>query len=361
MAQTISELEKERAKLLEAIENQASQISAKRSGSNEARPHTLNDWLNAAEQVLPADEKPAAPVSKPSRPQALNSRPQKPQSKPPVNTASNKASFFGVIIMLSLLMTIIGVVYIAYSSAQKEMQQLVSIHNETLEKLDTLEQELLALKTQVEQGGDSDAFSEVVARLDRYEQEIEGLKNLQAGVERKTQQTIDTQQLAQVSTQLERQLNERLAALMNRLEQAGIDLDALAQAPQKLNNEIKQPLEPVQPTEPSVPRIEQKVVKLIQTQAGYDSEWISDQTPSNFTLQLASMADVSGLKTIISKHDLKDTKIVPQMIDGKKTYVLLSGSHSERTAANQASIEIKKATGINPWIRKMQDITARMN
>jgi septal ring-binding cell division protein DamX len=355
MAQTISELEKERAKLLEAIENQASQISAKRgSSSNEARPHTLNDWLNAAEHVMPSNEKP-----KPTQNVQNSVRPKPPQSKPPVNTASNKASFFGVIIMLSLLLTIIGVVYIAFTTAQKDMQNLMAVHDETLQKLSSVEQELAELKKTVAEGGDSEAFAEVTSRLNQFEQEIDGLKHLQARVENQNQNTIDVAALDNVSRKLERQLNSRLEGLVQRLQTVGVSLDS-EPTEQPATNEVEIQ-QPTAPSEPVAPKIEQKVVKLVEAKSTSDVDWLKQQKPEAYTLQLASMADVKSLQKMMADKNIQGGKIIPQKIDGKTSYVLVVGSHEQRTQANQSSIEIKNATGISPWIRRMRDISARLD
>jgi len=69
MAQTISELEKERAELLKAIESQAQQMSSSRPlGEKDQKEHTLNDWLLAAEEVMPST--PKRPTQQSSAPQS---------------------------------------------------------------------------------------------------------------------------------------------------------------------------------------------------------------------------------------------------------------------------------------------------
>lgn len=360
MAQTISELEKERAKLLEAIENQASQISVKRgSSTNEARPHNLNDWLNAAEQVMPTHERTRASS-------ASSTRAKNPKAKPPVNASRNKASFFGVIIMLSLLLTIIGLVYIAFTTVQKDMHQLATIHNETLDKLDNLEQELASLKKTVDEGGNSEAFDELNARLDDFGEQVDGLKHLQAQTSNKAQNTIDVSALDNVSRKLERQLNSRLEGLVNQLQNVGVRLDQdLQPAPEMASsNEPLQPAakiaQPKAPTEPSVPKIEQKVVKLVEVKQTSDMDWLKQQKPEVFTLQLASLPDIKSLQKMAADKNIQGAKIIPQVVDGKTNYVLIVGSHAQRIQANQASIEIKNSTGISPWIRQMRDISARL-
>ena len=366
MAQTISDLEKERAKLLEAIEAQASQISSKRGGGNEARPHTLNDWLNAAEHVMPA-----------SQPQ----RPQKPiQTRPSTNSerssshnnqaaASNKAkaSVFGVIIMLSLLLTIIGVLYIGYTSVQKELQQLENTHNNTLEDLAILQDELTNLKKTFEEGGDSEAFSALVTRLDRYEQELAGLKHLQAtGTQTSRMGATNPEALRQVTQNFERQLENRMQRLISQLQTAGVSLAAGTATPSTESEMAVTEPTVAEPTPPVVPRVEQKLVTLVapkstEVSATDDVSWLKAQGPDNYTLQLASMADRAALEKIIRDKKIVDAKIIPQKRDGQLSYVLIVDSYAQRTAANQASVSIKESTGISPWIRRVRDLTSRVD
>lgn len=365
MAQTISELEKERAKLLEAIEAQASQISTKRSPSssastNEARPHTLNDWLNAAEQVMPVSQNASSSSSRDSSRQ--QSRPA--SNKPPMNTPNNKVSFFGVIIMLSLLLTVIGVVYIAYTTIQKDLQQMSNIHNETIETMTQLQEDMIALRETVEQGGNSEAFEEVIARLDQYEQELSGIKHLQANMQNQRPR-LNPNALNDVTQTLERQMESRLQGLVDQLKQSGVALDGVtSDEPETTQNEmtINEPTV-AEPKEPSVPRVEEKLVRLVETQSAKEDDglsWLKQQTPEHYVLQLASMQERAGIEKIIENKNIKNAQIIPQLRDGKQSYVLVLGSYSQRTEANQASIQVKEETKISPWIRRVRDLTSRV-
>ncbi|HEY9017496.1 SPOR domain-containing protein [Thiomicrospira sp.] len=366
MAQTISELEKERAKLLEAIEAQASQISTKRTpsssaSSNEARPHTLNDWLNAAEQVMPVSQNASSSSSRDSTRQ--QSRPA--SNKPPMNTPNNKVSFFGVIIMLSLLLTVIGVVYIAYTTIQKDLQQMSNIHNETIETMAQLQEDMIALRETVEQGGNSDAFEEVNARLDQYEQELSGLKHLQANMQNQRAR-INPNALNDVTQTLERQMESRLQGLVDQLKQSGLALEALNtdETQQEATQNEMSVNEPqvAEPQAPSVPRIEEKLVRLVETKSSQEEGvvWLKQQTPEHYVLQLASMQERAGIEKIIADKNIKNAQIIPQIRDGKQSYVLVLGPYSQRTQANQASIEVKEETKISPWIRRVRDLSNRL-
>jgi DamX protein len=310
MAQTISELEKERAKLLEAIEAQANQLSKQRGQStNEARPHTLNDWLNAAEQVVPAKKEPKlsydedySALTKP-RNTAQSSRPsfnpqdfaepevslsqegrlsaQDPNKKKTANNPqqakhAQKASFFGVVIMLSLLLTMLGVVYVAYNAIQNDIKQVMAIHTETLEGMTELQVEVLAIKEQLEKGGDSLVFDQLI---DRIEQQQLQLNDLNQAVAENAQQ-VSTGALRDLQQNLERQMETRLQGMLTQL--------ALS-APEQPQVEPSVTVDP----EPIVPRIEQKVVRLVETKSPVDPDvtWLKQQPAENFILQLASMPD----------------------------------------------------------------------
>lgn len=358
MAQTISELEKERAKLLEAIEAQAGQISTKRksSSSNEARPHTLNDWLNAAEQVMPVSQNSSSP-SRDNRQQQ-----SRPANKPPMNTPANKVSFFGVIIMLSLLLTVMGLVYIAYTTIQKDLQQITHLHNETLDSFSQMQEELVALRETVEQGGNSDQFSDVLSRLDQYEQELAGLNHLQTN-QLNQHGRINPNALNDVSRTLERQMDSRLQGLMAQLKNAGVPLSSTnSRSPDAGSSNDVTLDEPyvAQPIAPTAPKVEQ--VRLVDTKSNQNADvsWLKNQAAENYTLQLASMQERAGIEKIMADKKIKDAKIIPQMRDGKQSYVLVVGSYSQRTQANQASIGIKEETNISPWIRRVRDLTARV-
>lgn len=62
MSLTISELEEQRAKILEEIESKAGKLTSQNTNKNESP--SLNDWLNAAEEVMPENPKLSSQQSK---------------------------------------------------------------------------------------------------------------------------------------------------------------------------------------------------------------------------------------------------------------------------------------------------------
>lgn len=164
MAQTISEFEKERAGLLKAIESQAQQMSSTRSDNSEEPPeHTLNDWLNAAEDVMPSKIK---SKSKPST------------AAPNVKISGNtKSSFFGVIIMLSLLLTILGVIYIAYTSIHNELKEVMTLKQASSADMKTLQESIKKLEAAVASKGQGDAFIALQEKVANLEKTVNQLKD----------------------------------------------------------------------------------------------------------------------------------------------------------------------------------------
>jgi hypothetical protein len=380
MAQTISELEKERAKLLEAIEAQANQLSMQRGQTtNEARPHTLNDWLNAAEQVVPAKKEPklsydedysaltkprnAPQSSRPSfnpqdfaepevslsqegRLSAQDPNKKKNAHNPQQAKHAQKASFFGVVIMLSLLLTMLGVLYVAYNAIQTDIKKIMAVHTETLDGMTELQLEVLALKEQLEKGGDSLVFDQLIDRIDQQQLQLTDLNQALA----QATQTLPTNAIRELQQNLERQMETRLQGMLTQLA---------------LSTSEQQRVEPaaIAEPEPIVPRIEQKVVRLVEAKAPVDPDvnWLKQQPADHFVLQLASMPERSGIEQVIADKRIQNGRIIPQIRDGRQSFLLVVGSHAQRAQANQMAIDIKDNAGISPWIRRVRDLSNRVD
>lgn len=366
MPQTISELEKDRAALLEEIEAQAQNISAKKP----SKEHNLKDWLNAAEEVMPA--------------QKISSQKVTPQSSPPVrkkdkSSRPSKASFFGVIIVLSLMLTILGVLYIAYTSTDNKLK-------EVLEASEASQQEVVAIK-------------KVVVTL---EKEISLLKEPLSQYPAKTtpggvgaseapEAIVDLKNMV-TSKELERKfdvyiqkINIKLDKIMQHLDIEPANKESSAQkisdnvaltVPQELKvqhpsiKSIDQPVvrlvERVKPavTEPIIP------IKPIETiepvspkpviQKSPDVNWLIKEPAVNFTMQLASMPNRAGIAKIKSDNSLKNAKIIPQDRNGKIQYVLVLGSFTNRESANNAARDIQSKHKISPWVRPISHLISRV-
>ncbi len=380
MAQTISELEKERAELLEAIESQAQQMSSSRqSRDTHSSEHTLNDWLNAAEEVMP---------STPKRPTSSNDT---KSSKP----KSSKASFFGVVIMLSLLLTILGVVYIAYTSIHNELQKVLAVKEDSMREVTLLKESVAELKKSVATGGKSELFDQLQQRVATLEKELAALKK-QPLV---TAETVESQTVTEtvpssdalapnvVTTDiLEQKLQEytqgidkKLEVILKHLHINPAEMEEGGQAAGAANVSIKEETvkEPsiTEPAQPKVKPLDQPVVRLVKkvekpteptTETPVknytaDVKWLLEEPAFNYTLQLASMQERSSVEKMIREKGLDGAKIIPLERKGEAYYVLLTGSYASRTEADKAAKRYKQNFGISPWVRKIKDLSNKLD
>ncbi len=380
MAQTISELEKERAELLKAIESQAQQMSSSRqSRDTHSSEHTLNDWLNAAEEVMP---------STPKRPTSSNNtKPSKPKS--------SKASFFGVVIMLSLLLTILGVVYIAYTSIHNELQKVLAVKEDSMREVTLLKESVAELQKSAATGGKSELFDQLQQRVATLEKELAALKK-QPLV---TAETVESQTVTEtvpssdalapnvVTTDiLEQKLQEytqgidkKLEVILKHLHINPAEMEAGAQEQGAANVSIKEETvdEPsvAEPAQPKVKPLDQPVVRLVKKvekpteptietpvkNYTADVKWLLEEPAFNYTLQLASMQERSSVEKMIREKGLDGAKIIPLERKGEAYYVLLTGSYASRTEADKAAKRYKQNFGISPWVRKIKDLSNKLD
>ena len=168
MSLTISELEEQRAKILEEIESKAGKISTS-NPSNDGTP-SLNDWLNAAETIMPERPKTTG--------QQMNQKSNYSNKLLSKNKSNNKASFFGVVIMLTLFLTILGVLYIAYSSIHKELQNVLIVKDENVEQMKLLQADMKSLQQAVTTGGKTELFNELELKVIALQAEVNELKSI---------------------------------------------------------------------------------------------------------------------------------------------------------------------------------------
>lgn len=385
MAQTISELERERAKLLEAIENQANQISAQRgSSTNEARPHTLNDWLNAAEEVMTPTatsvdtfDDMAFSARKPEKPRQTRrvekeTRKENKSAEKSKRTGihpKNKTPFFGVIIMLALLLSVIGLIYIAYITAEKQLSQIIQIQAKANDRIEALELEIAELNKIIASGGNPEALDELVNQVNNLGDKVDSLDKLQRQQQTVKQAELSTKNLEQVSNQIESKLTLKLEKMLSQVANLAAEKQESDSKPSASTAteaglekmEIQTIPEPQAPQEPATPKIEQKVIKLVESQPSADMQWLKQQPANNFTLQLLALNNKQGLLDFAKQHKIQGAKIIEQKVDGKTTFVLVTGSYGQRASANQDSLKLKETTGTSPWVRQIQILQDRIN
>ncbi|WEJ63733.1 SPOR domain-containing protein [Thiomicrorhabdus lithotrophica] len=397
MSLTISELESERAKILDEIESKATKFSQKKPSKE--GDLSLNDWLNAAEEVMPKNLPPKQKTSYSNK--VLSS------SKP-----NNKASFFGVIIMLSLFLTILGVVYIAYSSIQKELQIALIAKQENKEQMRLLQLDMQNLNEAVASGGKSELFSQLEAKVIALETQVAELKSIVASQNDGTNADLEVvtnpaslekegthasdiivkkeksgvvteaildQKLKIYTQQLESKIDKKLEVILQFLTKGGSAsaLPALVNSSDKINKtefpaeEVDTPIVATVKT----PVVDEPLVKLVTPVSkpkapvapkapiittSADVKWLLEQPQAHYILQLASMTDAAALNKIVKNNQLKDTKVLPQTRNNVTTYVLVTGSFADRANADALAKTIKSQSGITPWIRKASDLANRI-
>ncbi len=392
MSLTISELEAERAKILEEIEHKAQKIS----GDKKAEPASLKSWLNAAEEVMPS-RKQGNKMNMKSHKSAYQSQAFKPPK--------NKASFFGVlIIVLTLLLTLLGVLYIAYSSLHKELQSVLQLHEQSSAQLEVLQDEMSTLQKSIATGGKVELFVSLEDKLFALEAQVAALKEKISMVEKEggnhqtavqkddavsskmqdevsllslppeddrlvTESVLD-ESLKRYTESLEKRIDQKFETILNILANRSPQI-------QEENAQTVDSISAVTPKNTTLPVIQQPLVQLVKPvespnlpqvspptapvkQYSSDVKWLLNEPKVHYTLQLASMPDASSLQKIIRKHQLKEARVLPQTRKGSTHYVLVTGSFSDRNQAHALAKQIKSELGIAPWVRKIKDLAARI-
>ncbi len=383
MAQTISELEKERAELLKVIESKAQNMSSSRPEAADGKTeHTLNDWLNAAEEVMPTRS-------------SRNSSKTQSASTPP-RAKPNKASFFGVIIMLSLFLTILGVMFIAYTNINSELQNALAINEETQKELVEVKQSLTDLQAANAALGQGDLFVALQQRVASLETQLQTLKtqapqsaNMQPAasdakpvvaplaIEQLPSNVVTTEVLEQKLQEYTKGIDQKLEtilAYLNNEKQSPVQLKAQKQPVKQAEVKVAEP-QIKQPETPSVKPMDQPVVRLVEKVTtpkvaepdapleNYtaDVKWLVEEPAFNYTLQLASMSERNSVEKMIEQKNLQGARIIPLKRNGEPYYVLLSGSYESRSEADKAAQSYKSNFGISPWVRKIKDLSNKLN
>ena len=94
----------------------------------------------------------------------------------------------------------------------------------------------------------------------------------------------------------------------------------------------------------------------------YNDEWVKEQNPKNFTLQLARSDELNWLLDIAKKQPmLKDTAYYTSTIDGKKWYYLIYGNFDNQQSASAEIDKLPKALKKwSPWVRKFSDVQSNI-
>lgn len=359
MAQTIKELEKERAGILKEIEKQAQKNT---KTTNKEPEHSLNDWLNAAENVVPANY-----------PNNSNSQPAKITK--PVSKVS-RSPFFIIIITISLLLIFIGIFYIASLSINNQLNSLQEQQTKSATTIQSLQDTVITLET----------------TITTLEQDIILLKKPTTTIITKQQadqpKAIDEQQLDNKLKKLSAQLEGRLGELLLKLEgkkTLADDKAVIKELAEKISpmtakttakTESSSIPEPTPPVVPVVKPVNQPVIRLLKRitpdpitkeekkpviAKTANVKWLLKQPAFNYTLQLASMRDKESLQKFIKDKSLTNSKIIHQQHSSGLRHVVITGSYLNRRDANKARHEHSEKYGVSPWVRKMKDIQDRVD
>jgi len=362
MSLTISELEEQRAKILEEIESKAGKISPQNSKGSETP--SLNDWLNAAEQVMP---EPTTKKVQETVPKTNYSNKLMSDSKP-----NNKLSFFGVIIMLSLLLTVLGLLYIAYSSFQKEQEKVVESQNQSLEQLKSLQEEVEQLKIT-----NANLKNATLPEGLNSKSNTEEPSSNSTVVEPATVVTEDVldEKLQNYTKTLESKIDHKLELILKQLNQTkpvNEVLPGLVNSDSTIKQQVDQSPKAQDSDTITVPTVKEPVLEMngdikgptspqapiIATSA--DVNWLIAQPKNNFVLQLASVPNQKSADKLIENKGLKDAKVLPQTRNKETNYIVVTGSLEKRSEANKLAQDIKANYRITPWIRNIGDLVRRV-
>ena len=319
----------DRHRILEAIEEQAKNMSMAR-GANQ---HRLSDWLNAAEEVMPEVKKPTV----------------KPMSMTTGEGRSTASTLMTVLVTGTLLLTLAGAAGFGFYQLNQQVQS-VSAENAALkDKLASLETSLkevaeLAQKTSVKAEPITDA---------------NGAVRVDAAV------VPPTSVVAQNS--VENLLDARFKQLIELLDQRmRVQAPAPLQPVPPINagpTTANQPLQAPIVVEPTAPVIAPMTLGSTTTSLNSDKEthpnqWLFDLPKDALVIQLGSSvkADAFGemLKKIRQQPEL--ARVLPVTANGSTRYVLTYGGFTSRDEARKASDRLKQELGVSPWIRKAVDV-----
>jgi TPR repeat protein len=94
----------------------------------------------------------------------------------------------------------------------------------------------------------------------------------------------------------------------------------------------------------------------------FNDEWVREQKPTNYTLQIARSDQLDWLLNVAKKQPmLKDTAYYTTVVDGKKWFYLIYGNFTNRESANEEIQKLPKALKKwSPWIRQFSDLQSNM-
>ena len=405
MPTTISELEAQRAKILKEIESKTGHVNNSKQDSTPS----LNDWLNAAEEVMPESQK---------KPQTqLNNNDESYSSKILKTSHSNTSSspFFSIVILLTLFLTLVGVIYIVYNTLNKDINGISSYKEQSTVQINELQEGLSSIQKSMATGGKTELFEQMEIEVAELKKQVASLQEQVVNLEQRllekgssTKSNASDQSLStatqkqhteknnlnaedknnknQVVTeaildkklklyyqQLENKIDQKLETLIklipaDKLEASENSNPAPQASSENENIEVPTAETVVTPTvntpkltpvasvsAPSVPALPvQPEVTMTE-----DEKWLVDQPKKNYILQLASMPSEAQIKRVLDRNKL-DAKVVSQTRNGITNYILVSKAFPNKASAQELADVIKNEKGISAWVRQVEDIARRI-
>ncbi|OZB86707.1 MAG: hypothetical protein B7Z48_03600 [Thiotrichales bacterium 12-47-6] len=324
----------DRHRILEAIEEQAKNMSMAR-GANQ---HRLSDWLNAAEEVMPEVKKPTV----------------KPMSMAAGEGRSSSSTLMSVLLGGTLLLTLAGVGGFGFYQLNQQVQSVSGENAALKEKLVELETNLKELAEVAEKASNKSevTLSESVAP---------------AVAVNSVSDVATTQATNPPASSVESLLDARFKQLIELLDQRmRVQSPAPIQpiAPLTTSSATTNlPLQAPTVTEPTAPVIAEMAVGSTQNSAtgakdAHPNQWLFDLPKDALVIQLGSSVKADAFSEMMKKirQQPELARVLPVTANGSTRYVLTYGGFTSRDEARKASERLKLELGVSPWIRKASDV-----
>jgi septal ring-binding cell division protein DamX len=335
----------DREKVLEQISSRAEAFGRAR-GSDEK---SFNDWLQAAGEVVPEREDELG-SAKPLRPQ-MHFMPKKPA------LFSNPAGLFGVLLVMSGVITLLLISYFVYHSIDERMQTLQSNQEQLMAQMAKLE-------TQTQ--GSAKRLGDLEINYSGMSREGGAVRVIAPAhqadlVDLKAQLAEQAEQIAQLKASLKA---SEAAAGQPRVAMIETKPNPTPRV-EKVNQLIPQLDVPVQKVAPvalvkqPMPAQAQPVnaqgLNLVQSDI---RSYLANKVPSHYTLQMMRGADKEAMESFIAGHQLTGLVAILATDDrGVNEYLMLMGDYAALNQAAQVVEGLRKSgVTISPWMRSFGSI-----
>lgn len=324
----------DRHRILEAIEEQAKNMSMAR-GANQ---HRLSDWLNAAEEVMPEVKKPTV----------------KPMSMAAGEGRSSSSTMMSVLLGGTLLLTLAGVGGFGFYQLNQQVQSVSGENAALKEKLAELETNLKEL-------------AEVAEKVSN-KSEVTSSESAAPAVAVDSVSDVATKQatnppVSSVESLLDARFKQLIELLDQRMRvQSPVPVQPIS--PLTTSSAMANlPLQAPTVTEPTAPVIAEMAVgssnnSATVTKDSHPNQWLFDLPKDALVIQLGSSVKADAFSEMMKKirQQPELARVLPVTANGSTRYVLTYGGFTSRDEARKASDRLKLELGVSPWIRKASDV-----